>query len=116
MRGTYRAVTQPLRRRDRRVAEREDDRRGSATTERTAMKALGRHIPMAVAAGALVLASAAAASSPKVPTFAAARDYAAGEGPSAIAAGDLNGDGAADLVVSDNADQQCPSAIAVLLN
>jgi VCBS repeat protein/PASTA domain-containing protein len=80
------------------------------------MKALGRHIPMAVAAGALVLASAAAASSPKVPTFAAARDYAAGEGPSAIAAGDLNGDGAADLVVSDNADQQCPSAIAVLLN
>ena len=79
------------------------------------MKALGRHISMAVAAGALVLATAASAASPKVPTFAAPRDYAAGEGPSAIVAGDLNSDGAADLVVADNLDQ-CPSAIAVLLN
>jgi hypothetical protein len=80
------------------------------------MKALGRHISLAAAVCALVLVSAASAASPKALTFSAPRDYAAGEGPSAITAGDLNGDGAADLVVSDNADQQCPSSIAVLLN
>lgn len=70
---------------------------------------------MAVAVGALVLATAASAASPKVPTFAAPRAYAAGEGPSAIAAGDLNSDGAADLVVAHGLDQ-CPDSIAVLLN
>jgi FG-GAP-like repeat/PASTA domain len=62
-----------------------------------------------------VLATAASAASPRVVTFAAPRAYAAGEGPSAIAAGDLNSDGAADLVVAHGLDQ-CPSAIAVLLN